>query len=358
MLRNGNRFSPVARWNVDIPDDALQSVTSAFTDFLKTRQWVVNIDEYRRDATPYGNLALPSSLESFPRAWLVIPLMQEYQLLGFIVLVKPDHERRLTWEDTDLLKTVGRQVASYLAQYEAAQLLAETRQFDAYNRLTAFIMHDLKNLIAQQSLVVKNAVKHKGNPAFIEDVISTIDNSVRRMSRLLEQLRRRETTGTAERIVLSELVANVVTKCEERRPAPKLQTSDGELQVYAESDRLDMILEHIIRNAQEATPTDGYVHVRLSRNGQNAVVEIQDNGCGMDATFIRDRLFRPFDTTKGSKGMGIGAYQAREFIRMVGGEVDVVSEPQKGTTFRITLPAAGAGGVAGERTYPKAGVGE
>ncbi len=339
MVQGSNRFVPVARWYMDIPLDALAPVDSAFAEFLRNRQWVIELDEYRRDAMRYKGLVLPDWFASLPQAWLVIPLVQEDQLLGFMVLGQPQTFRILTWEDTDLLKTVGRQVASYLAQHEAAQLLAEARQFDAYNRLTAFIMHDLKNLIAQQSLVVKNAAKHKDNPAFIEDTVSTIENSVRRMNQLLGQLKRGEPKGSARRIGLSGLLTELVAKCGERRPIPELVVANDDIHVYAEPQRLVMVFGHVIRNAQEATPTDGYVHIRLDGDEQYAVVEIEDSGCGMDLTFLRDRLFRPFDSTKGSKGMGIGAYQTREFIRMAGGDVEVTSEPGKGTTFRITLPA-------------------
>ena len=95
-----------------------------------------------------------------------------------MVLTSPEIDDSLTWEDLDLLKTVSRQIASYLDRHEAAEMLAESRQFEAFNKLTAFIMHDLKNLIAQQALVVENAAKHRENPAFFEDAIRTIDNSV------------------------------------------------------------------------------------------------------------------------------------------------------------------------------------
>jgi signal transduction histidine kinase len=97
------------------------------------------------------------------------------------------------------------------------------------------------------------------------------------------------------------------------------------------------VIGHIIQNAIEATPYDGSVEVRISRKNDLAVVEVEDNGRGMDEVFIRDRLFRPFDSTKGS-GMGIGAYECREYIRELGGQVDVASVVEKGTTFHIELP--------------------
>jgi putative PEP-CTERM system histidine kinase len=194
-------------------------------------------------------------------------------------------------------------------------------------------MHDLKNLIAQQSLVVKNAARHKDNPVFIDDAISTIDNSVRRMSQLLEQLKRGQQQGGAERVELASLLTSTVGKHADIQPTPQLEVIENGIEVQAEPQGLTMI-----KNAQEATRGDGHVEVRLRRNGKNAEVEVTDDGCGMDPAFVRERLFRPFDSTKGSKGMGIGAYQAREFIRGAGGDLSVESRPGSGTTFRIRLP--------------------
>jgi len=230
-------------------------------------------------------------------------------------------------------------VASYLAQQEAAQALAEARQFDAYHRLTAFIMHDLKNLIAQQSLVVKNAARHKHNPAFIEDVIRTVDNSVTRMSQLLDQLNRGESQERPKRVALRDLLIDLTAKHGLAQPVPQLQVLEDGLEVLADPQGLAAILGHVVRNAQEASAREGHVHVRLRRGGANAIVEIEDNGSGMEPAFVSERLFRPFDSTKGSKGMGIGAYQVRESVRAAGGSVEVISAPGKGTTFRICLPA-------------------
>jgi putative PEP-CTERM system histidine kinase len=232
-------------------------------------------------------------------------------------------------------------VASYLAYQQAAQALAQARQFDAYHRLTAFIMHDIKNLIAQQSLVVKNAARHKDNPAFVEDVIRTVDNSVTRMNQLLDQLKRGESQQSSKRVALRELLAELIAKQASMQPAPELHVMADGVDVLADPQGLAAILGHVVRNAQEATARDGHVYVRLSRKGANAVVEVEDNGTGMESAFVAERLFRPFDSTKGSKGMGIGAYQAREFVRAVGGDVEVSSAPDKGTTFRILLPILG-----------------
>jgi putative PEP-CTERM system histidine kinase len=356
IQEEGGQLKPMAQWRLAVPEGAVEPLTSPFARFLRERQWVLDLTEHKCDPARYDNLMLPDWLASIDRAWLVIPLINEQELFGFMVLARSDTSGRLTWEDTDLLKTVGQQVASHLAQRQAAQQLAEGKQFDAYNRLTAFLMHDLKNLIAQQSLVVKNAAKHKDNPVFIDDAIRTIDNSVRRMSQLLEQLKRGKEAGTAERVHLAQLLSNTVGKHASVDPVPELEVIENGIRVRADPQGLTMVLSHLIKNAQEATHADGHVQVRLRREGDHAVVEVTDNGCGMEPGFVRDRLFRPFDSTKGSKGMGIGAYQAREFIKNAGGDLSVQSQPGQGTTFRISLPAVRHR--SGEKPGPRLGSGK
>lgn len=339
-LNREKRFVPVADWNYVPPGAAVESEDGSLGMFLRQRGWIIELSEYRQHPSRYNDLALPNWLERLPRAWLTIPLMTQHGVLGFIVLAQPRAPIHLGWEVRDLLKTAGREIGGYLAQQEAAQALSEAKQFDAYNRLTAFVMHDLKNLIAQQSLVVKNAAKHKGNPAFFDDAINTIDNSVRRMSRLLEQLKRGDVSGVVKRVRMADAVRQAVEQCRERQPVPEVRLDIQDEEIHAEPERLIMILGHIVRNAQEATPADGHVLVRGTREGSYLKIDIEDNGEGMDPDFIRNRLFQPFYTTKSTKGMGIGAYQTREFARSLGGDVSVVSKPGQGTLFTILLPVA------------------
>lgn len=331
-------YRPAVQWGDDTASGMCEPAGSPLVRFLEQREWVIDLAHWRGDAGRYDNLTLPPWLVAQHHASLVVPLMQERELLGFAVLMRSKTFGTISWEDMALLKLAGRQVASYLAYQHAAQALAEARQFDAYHRLTAFIMHDLKNLIAQQSLVVKNAARHRDNPSFVDDVIRTADNTVTRMNQLLEQLRRGELQQNATRIELDELLDNLLRKQAATQPVPQLKVLDPGLQVQADPRGLAAIIGHVVRNAQEAAARDGRVEIRLRRVGTNAAIEVEDDGCGMTSDFVAERLFRPFDSTKGSKGMGIGAYQAREFIRAVGGDVEVISMPGQGTTFRMLLP--------------------
>lgn len=329
-----------ANWNTRVWLDVQVLRSDPALVFMCERQWILDTAELDRDPELYEGLRRPAWMEQLPAGLLVVPLISNEELLGFIVLFQASSAFRLTFEEIDLLRTSGRQVAAHLAQYQADQKLAEAQQFEAFNRLTAFVMHDLKNLIAQQSLMVKNAAKHKGNPAFFEDAMATIENSVARMNNLLHQLQSGDSPGPPERVGLSDALKDAIEKTAARKPEPGFENKGETLCANIDRERFTAVIAHLIRNAQEATSPDGSVVIRLQERQGHAEISIQDDGCGMQADFIRDRLFRPFDSTKGSQGMGIGAYQARTFVTESGGSLDVESEPDHGTQVLIRLPVA------------------
>ena len=340
----GEEYLPAAAWpQGPDPTRRLPAIPAGneFVQFLANRQWVVDAEEYARSPDTYQNVLLPEFIAADRVDHrFVLPLIHVTDLIGFVMLAAPPPPFKPTFEDRDLLKTVGRHVATHLAQHESDRQLADSRQFEAYHRLTAFVMHDLKNLAAQLSLIVSNAEKHRRNPEFVDDAISTIANSTGRMQRLIEQLQRREIQTTRRRVSLLEVAGRATDRCRIRRPEPVLEgDGGGEAFVDADQERLTMIVEHVIRNAQEATPEDGRVAVRVAAGRDWHSVVVTDSGAGMSAQFVRDRLFKPFDTTKGSKGMGIGAYQVREYVQSLGGRVLVESGEGKGTRIELQLPA-------------------
>jgi signal transduction histidine kinase len=158
------------------------------------------------------------------------------------------------------------------------------------------------------------------------------------MTRLMEQLRTARVAEAPRRVELAEICSEAVERCRNRQPVPRLGSVDRPVESLASRERLVHAVEHVLRNAQDATPADGSITLNLRRESQRAIVEVVDTGAGMDAEFIRNRLFRPFDTTKGDRGMGIGAYEVREFVRKCQGDVQVISTPGQGTRFVISLP--------------------
>lgn len=336
---DSGRFHYAAHWNFaeevpeSLPGDA------PLVRFLAARQWIVDLHEYEREPESYEGLSLPAWLCNTTRAWLVVPLIQNEELLAFVVLTDSRAPRQINWEDRDLLKTVGLQLAGYVALLGTTEALMNAKQFEAFNRLSSYVVHDLKNIAAQLGLVVSNAARHIDNPEFVKDAIRTVDNATARMNRMLAQFRKGKSDESGKEIIeLSAVLQEAVTMCDGRNPSAELLPCESGLLLLIEHDRLVDVLAHLIENAQDATGAGGVVRVGGFRSGQDVTIEIVDNGCGMDDKFIRERLFRPFDTTKGNAGMGIGVFESREFVWSQGGDIAVTSAKGKGTTFRITLP--------------------
>ena len=198
-------------------------------------------------------------------------------------------------------------------------------------------MHDLKNLVSQLSLLVANAERHKHNPEFQRDMLETVDLSVQKMRLLLHKLARGSAVESSARLQLDRLLRQAVAIKSGADPRPQLDIVDAGLMVTADATRLERVIGHLIQNAVEATPKEGRVTVRLSRAQGEAIIECIDTGSGMDEDFIRERLFKPFETTK-SAGMGIGVFESREYIQELGGRIEVHSQQPGGTVFRIHLP--------------------
>lgn len=340
MRSGGRHFAQVAQRNMIEPAQTSEPRDGPLAAYLLETGWVLDIQEARQYPERYPGLELPDWLAESERSWLLVPLKQDLELLGFVLLAPSRARRIINWEDRDLLKTAGLQAASHLAQMEALQALSEARQFEAFNRLSAYVVHDLKNIIAQLNLVVSNARKHGDNPEFLKDAIGTVENAVSRMNKLMLQLRSGDPGREARPVKLADLATQAVNDAQGRAPEPELEHNGGDCPVLADPERLRSVLNHLIQNAQEATPDNGRVSLSLWQDTRQAYLDVMDTGTGMTPEFIRERLFRPFDTTKGLTGMGIGAFESREFIRALGGDLEVWSETGKGSRFRVSIPLA------------------
>jgi putative PEP-CTERM system histidine kinase len=338
----GQALVPGAAWPARLQDvRGLQKlpVSCELYLYLKRSRRIIDLAEFLRVPESYENVELPDWLRSPGRWRVLMPILHRDRLVGLVLLEAPPGTFELTYEDRDLMRVTGQHVAVHIAQQEADHRLADARQFEAYNRLGAFMMHDLKNSAAQMQLIVANAQRHKHNPAFIDDAIGTIANAVARINGLIQQIKGETPPQPSRYVDLDTLVKAAVRRCGDRLPAPALLEVQN-VRISADPARLESVLEHIIRNAQDATPPDGQVTVTLKQSRDGVQLTIHDTGCGMDSEFLSERLFRPFDSTKGSQGMGIGAYQAREYVRALGGDVEVSSAPGAGTRFSIRLPLA------------------
>lgn len=286
-------------------------------------------------------ILIPGWILDQPCAWAGIPLIHHGKLVGLVILAAPEYRRVLDWEDFDLLRTAGRQAASSLAEAHGQEALSNAQRFEEFNRRFAFILHDIKNLVSQLSLLSRNAERHADNPEFRSDMIATLQSSVGKMNDLLARLSPKATANPqklraqALRPVLSSAIAA------RRRNHDIRLLGDASIRAMLDPAGLEQAVGHLLQNAVEASPPDQPVVVRVSRSGEDACIAIVDHGCGMDGDFVRNRLFQPFASTK-SGGFGIGSFEARSLIAAMGGRLLVDSRPGSGTEFTIFLPAADA----------------
>ena len=332
-----DRYVQSAAWNMPPLADA-EPTDSPFCHFMREREWIIDLDAARRGTGPATESpAVPAWLLALPAAWLVVPLLVADEMLGFVVLAKPRTELDLDWEVRDLLKTAARQAAGFLAQMHATEALLEARKFDAFNRMSAFVVHDLKNIITQLSLMLKNAERHRDNPEFQQDMLITVESSLDKMRQMMLQLREGERpAGVASGVELAPLLQRIAQAAHQHGRQIEVELIDR-IATRGHAQRLERVIGHVVQNALDATPLTGRVWVRLQQSSGRARVVVGDSGAGMSPEFIQTRLFRPFNSTK-SSGMGIGSYESFQYVKELGGSIDVKSTLGLGSEVTLLLP--------------------
>lgn len=319
-------------------NDALEEHLLAVGVFCQQKGWIVDINEYQDAPLLYPNLSLDVALCRTQGIQIIVPIFIGKAFYGLFVLADENKIKQLNWEDRDLLFAVSKQLGNFISLYEATDKLSESKQFDAFNRMSAFLVHDLKNVQAQLALITANAEKHRHNPEFVDDVFETVESATQRLEKVLSQLRKKQVEQTANNQAdLAEIIAKVVSQCNVRLPKVEFEQK-GNCRTFVNSESFQSVIHHLIQNAQEATPSKGWVKVTIEEMKRTINIVIEDNGSGMSAEFIKNRLFRPFDTTKGNAGMGIGVFEAKQFFENMAGIIKVESTPEQGTAFTIVLP--------------------
>ena len=335
------RFVVAARWQSTATLPATGTGAEALARYIETNAFVLDFDGIRDGRLLRGDagFAVPDWLAGLDRAWAGVPLIHAGRLAGLVILEHPPYRRPLDWEDFDLFRAAGIQAASYIAEAKGQQALADARRFDEFNRRFAFIMHDIKNLVSQLSLVARNTERHADNPAFRADMIATLQASVKKMNELLARL----SPGAARDIEpprpirVQPLLEGVVAS--KRHVHPIRSSGDPGLIASGNPAGLEQALAHLVQNAIDASPSEAPVEIAFERRDGQAVIEVRDQGCGMSAEFVRARLFQPFVSTKDG-GFGIGAHEARALVEQMGGRIEVDSRPGAGTRFIIRLRLA------------------
>jgi putative PEP-CTERM system histidine kinase len=337
------RLTLQARWNWPTADVPAQCVTSMTMPFFESTGHIVSMDEVRAGADERCDpRAVPQWLFDEAQAWAVVPLVHFGKLAGLAVLARPRLPRALDWEDLDMLRVVGRQLASYLAEAASQQALAESQQFEQFNRRFAFVVHDIKNLVSQLSILARNAERHADKPEFRADMIDTLRSSVDKMNELLARLSQHNKSRHAQPVAIDIGEAVMKAVHEKRLIYPIDAQLPSGLFATADPARVETIIGHLVQNAIEATPDGSPVKITCRTQGNDVAVNISDSGVGMSDAFVSTQLFKPFESTK-EGGFGIGAYEARALAMSMGGQLRVDSRVGKGTTFTLLLPTAREG---------------
>jgi putative PEP-CTERM system histidine kinase len=346
-------FEVIERWHWPGLDIPAISASSAFCLYLAGTGRIVDFDALRAEAQgtstsgSHGPLRCPAWAAADTGIWLAVPLVHRERLGGILLLRHSLALRDLNWEDYDLLRTLGRQGASYLAEAANQARLDEARSFDEFHRRFAFAMHDLKNVVSQLGLVARNAERHADNPEFRADMVATLNMSVTKMTDLMQLLGREAGGAPAARaegsVDLGQVMATVVAAMRRVHPRIAYVAPGCPVEVPGDAGRLDAMATHLIQNAVDASSPGADIEVRLDAEGANARLIVVDHGVGMTPAFIRDELFKPFHSTKPG-GFGIGAFEAREIARSHGGQLTVTSRPGEGSCFMVVLPRVTAKG--------------
>lgn len=326
------------------PATAASSIHSmdwtALGDRMSSSKRIIQFDEVRAGIAPDAEAgAIPRALLDDCDYWIAVPLDHLGELEGIVLLARPLITRALDWEDFDLLKVAGRQAASHLAEARRAEALAENGRFEEFHRRFAFMMHDVKNLASQMGVLARNAERHGDNPEFRIDMVETLKLSAERLAQLMQRLSQQERVRVTnvEPVDLAAVARRIANA---KRPLHPVDVIDeGAVRAQGDGETVEQLLIHLVQNAIDATRDDSAVRLRLASDGERTTISVEDSGSGMSPDFVRNQLFRPFNSTK-EGGFGIGAYQARKLAEAMGGTLSVESREGAGTRFTLSLPVA------------------
>ena len=338
----GRSLAVAATWNwpaASLPADQLQE-TGDFWNAVESDGRILELQALREGWASAADkaVAVPTYIMSDAEIWALMPLIHHERLIGIVVLAAPEFRRPLDWEDFDLLRTAGSQAASSLAEAQGQEALSNAQRFEEFNRRFAFIIHDVKNLVSQLSLLSRNAERHADNPEFRSDMVATLRSSVDKMNDLLARLSPRS-GARVQRVEVQPLRPLLTNAIAAKRGDHEMRLlGDAGICAQVDGPALEQAVGHLLQNAVEACSASAPVTVRVTQSGASVLVSVSDKGVGMDSDFLRNRLFQPFSSSKPG-GFGIGAFEARSLIAAMGGRLSVDSTPGKGTTFTITLSA-------------------
>jgi putative PEP-CTERM system histidine kinase len=271
-----------------------------------------------------------------------LPLAAGGELLGLMTLNDRSTGEAFSLEDFDLIKTIADQTAGNLLNLKLSERLRQTKEMEAFQTVSAFMMHDLKNLSSTLSLTLENLPVHFDNPEFRNDALGTIQQSVtkiRNMCSQLSLLSQKLELNRAE-ADLNEIVTSTLSSLNGCVKISLLQDLRPVPRIVVDPEQIKKVLTNLILNANEAVGAGGEIRIATQQTDGWVILSVSDNGCGMSKEFIEKSLFHPFKTTK-KRGMGIGLFHSKVIVEAHQGRIEVESEEGRGTTFRVFLPLAG-----------------
>ena len=268
-----------------------------------------------------------------------LPLRAANRLAGVLTLRRRSSKEPFSPEDRELLKTIADQAGASLLNLRLAEQLHKAKALEALQMMSAFFMHDLKNLGSKLSLVMQNLPVHFDNPEFRQDAIRSVTRSIEKINTMCSRLsllseRLEIHPGQAS---LDQLVTDSLKSLDGVFTVPVRCTLGNVSGLHIDGEQMQKVIGNLLLNANEAVTETGRIGISTSRNGGWAELAVSDTGSGMSREFIETRLFKPFQTTK-PKGMGIGLFHCKTIVEAHGGRIEVESEEGKGTTFRVLLP--------------------
>lgn len=318
--------------------DTAQAASEAVTTGLRTKRSPFDLDAAGEPWSEELRQLNSSSFQTGGKRYC-IPMHASERTLGAIVLADRVNGAIYTAEELDLLKCIGDQITSVLLNLRLANEVARARELEAFRTMSAFFVHDLKNAAASLNLMLKNLPVHFDDPAFRQDALRGIGNTAGRIDEMIARLSalRQKPESTRVNTDLNRLVTEALDNAAGFADVELTSDLHPIPGILADSQQIRSVVTNLVQNARDAVGPGGRILVRTEHHGERVVLSVVDNGCGMTPAFVRDSLFRPFQSTK-RKGIGIGLFQCRAIVQAHGGGMQVESEVGKGTTFFASFP--------------------
>lgn len=312
-------------------DDIAFSIKDPAIQCLSEDGWILDL----RDNVIVLDGSQHSRFFKEQSACFIIPLYMHEGLDGFIMLGRPlTRDEIYTYEDFDLMRTLARQASSTLLNLRLSEQLSRSRELAALGKVSAFVMHDLKNLVSVVSITLDNAKQHIALPEFQQDMLASMEITVTRMKRLISQLRNLPAKNSLQRAPIDLLQMAHETAAMVKGPA--LQVTGTHVMADGDREELQKVALNLMMNAVEATNGTNPVKVEVGEL-ETPYFRVKDEGCGIPDAYLQNVLFKPFSSTK-KHGLGIGLYQSKQIVEAHGGTIEVVSRVNQGSEFTVWLP--------------------